>query len=273
MDIGKISAKLGRFLPNGSNPPPSPGLNDTQRMFIRWNAERLGIPEEESGRRFAMSMGAVKGGLSGTEYRAFNKLSYDIFQVFCNDSAKEIYAAYKMHGPMHFLRMLSYKEPVWNDEDTMVRKLLGRSRVDILDFGCGLAQRSRSLAAFLAKKGASVHLHLADIPTIRKDFLLWLGPKSGISIDFLDCTLENPIPDLPPCDLVLAIDFFEHVYDPVLYFERFDASMKGGSLIEADVADHEDEFMHVSPKLGKLRERIGSYGYKELIKSRLYEKT
>jgi hypothetical protein len=273
MKISKLYPKLERFLPGKTNgAPPSAILTDTQRMFIEWNAERLGVSEAESARRFASSMAAVKDGHSGSEYSSFCKVSYEIYQVFNNDSAREIYDSYRIHGPMHFLRMLGYKEPVWSEEDAIVRKLLGRSHVDILDYGCGLAQRSRSLATFLARKGVAVSLHLADIPTIRKEFLLWLGKKSGISIAFLECTAEKPIPDLPASELVFANDFFEHVFDPILYFERFHASLKSGGLIEANIDDQEEGYMHVSPNLGKVREKIRAYGYKELSKFRLYEK-
>ena len=247
-------------------------LTQTQQSFIAWNAERLGITPEESRKRYFESWGALEGGHAGNGYRAFNDTAYRLFQVFHNDGQAEIYEAYRMHAPMHCLRMLSYGEPTWRDEDVLVRKLSGRGRVDILDFGCGLAQRSRSLAVHLQGKGVPVRLFLADIPTIRKDFLLWLGEKAGTPTTFLPCTRETPIPELPACDLCLANDFFEHVHDPLLYFNRFHAALNPGGLMEADVADHEDIFMHVSPKLGMLRDRLRDLGYRVLVPDSIYGK-
>jgi SAM-dependent methyltransferase len=244
----------------------------TQRMFAQWNAERLNISLEESQRRYERSWTAVEGGHRGPRYRAFNELAYALFQVFCDDSQAEIYESSRLHGPMHFLRMLSSPDPKWSDQDALVKPLLDRSRVDILDYGCGLAQRSRSLADHLRERGVEARLHLADIPTIRKEFLLWLGEKTGIPTAFLDCTAATPIPELPPCDACFAMDFFEHVYDPVRYFDRMHASLRPRGVILADVQDHEAEFMHVSPRLGALRERFRGLGYAELVPGRVYAK-
>jgi SAM-dependent methyltransferase len=168
--------------------------------------------------------------------------------------------------------MLTYPEPRWFDEDAIVKRLLGRSSITILDFGCGLAQQSRTLAEYLRDKGLQVSVVLADIPTVRKDFLLWWGKNCQIPVTFLDCSVERPIPDLPPIDVCFALEFFEHVYDPVAYFTRIDQALAGGSILVTNLSDRHKEFMHVSPKLGPLREAVHARGYGEIFTNFIYQK-
>ncbi len=59
--------------------------------------------------------------------------------------------------------MLSYAEPVWVDRHPVVRQLKTMPDITILDFGCGLAQRSRSLATKLTGDGRQVTLGLANM--------------------------------------------------------------------------------------------------------------
>ena len=247
-------------------------LTDTQKMFLRWNAERLDISLEESKKRYFNSWSAIRRGHSGANYRAFCDLSYDIFQVLYNDTEREIYSSYKFYGPMHFLRMLSYPEPSWNKTNPVVQHFSDYSTVDIMDYGCGLAQSSRALARYLKAKGIIVNLVLIDIPTIRKDFLLWLGDEQNIKTTFLDCTATSPIPDLPKCDICFATEFFEHVYNPIRYFESIHTSLNSNSLIVTNVSDHRKEFMHVSTNLLNLRDKIRSLKYKELKPNQIFIK-
>jgi SAM-dependent methyltransferase len=263
--LGEIEVTAGDGAPPGE-------LTETQRLFLEWNAERLGIPLRESQSRYFHSWAALRGGHAGDSYRAFNDLSYRIFEPFFGDAEREVYDAYQFHGPMHFLRMLSYPEPHWRGEDELVRLLQGRARVDILDYGCGLAQRSRTLAAYLQERGVGVTLHLADIPTVRRGFLLWLGVKTGIATAFLDCVADAPLPDLPACDLCFANEVFEHVYDPLRHFAKIDAALRAGAVLETNVSDHAAEFMHVSPSLGALRDRLAGPGYEAIVANRLYRK-
>ena len=252
---------------------PPRALTQTQEMFIEWNAQRLNISVEASKTRYFVSWSALHNGHGGSEFRALNDLSYALFQVFSNDSAAEVYAAYALHAPMHFLRMLSYAEPHWREDDIVVQHLGRCSTVNILDYGCGLAQKSRTLAVYLANKGIAINLYLVDIPTIRKEFLLWWGKKAGISVTFFDCTADVPIPNLPPCDFCIATEFFEHVYDPVRYFDKIHAALRNTGLLETEISDHGDEFMHVSPNLKSVRDRIHELGYEELKQNVIFRKT
>ncbi len=244
----------------------------TQDYFVEWNAVRLGISREESRTRYIRSWNTVPHGHSGRTFENFHGRCYELFKVFADDSPKEVMEAYKMHGHVHFLNMLTYPEPRWFDDDAIVKRFRDRKTITILDFGCGLAQQSRTLAEYLLGKGLEVSLVLADIPTIRKDFLMWWGTRTGIPVTFLDCTVERPIPDLPPIDVCFALEFFEHVYDPVAYFARIDQALGSGGMLVTNMSDHHEDFMHVSPKLGGLRDAVRSRHFEEILANFIYRK-
>lgn len=265
----RLGGRDNSILLNGSDPEQ---LTTTQTQFIQWNAGRLGISEEESRRRYLQSWRSLEGGHRRQHYRRFNELSYELYQVFCDDSEAEIYSAYTLHAPMHFLRMLSYKEPTWDASDEIVSALGQHDTVDILDYGCGLAQQSRSLAGYLQTRGVKVSLTLVDIPTIRKQFLLWLGEQNALETRFLDSTPELPIPALPEVDICFATEFFEHVYDPLPCFRAIHGALRTGGLLVTNVGDHHQEFMHVSPALDALRREIDALGYEALQPRRLLRK-
>jgi SAM-dependent methyltransferase len=247
-------------------------LSRTQESFLEWNAQRLGITLADSRARYLNSWQAIPNGHNGKAFEKFHGQCYDIFRVFADDSPREVIDAYKLHGAVHFLTMLTYPEPEWFDNDVIVKQCLKKSAVRILDFGCGLAQHSRTLAEYLRAKGLQVQLVLADIPTVRKEFLIWWGQHCAIPLTFLDCTVEQPIPDLPPIDVCFALEFFEHVYDPVIYFKRIDAVLTPGAVLVTNFSDHHKEFMHVSPKLAPLREAVQRSHYEEIFANFIYRK-
>jgi SAM-dependent methyltransferase len=214
----------------------------------------------------------MREGHSGRAFEEFHGRCYDVFKVFADDSPREVIDAYKVHAYVHFLNMLTYPEPQWFDEDAIVRRLRDRLSISILDFGCGLAQQSRTLAEYLRGKGMQVSIVLADIPTIRKDFLIWWGKHREIPLTFLECTVERPIPSLPPIDVCFALEFFEHVYDPVAYFTCIDQAMTGNGLLVTNISDRHKDFMHVSPQLGALRQAVQASHYEEILPNFIYQK-
>jgi Methyltransferase domain len=154
----------------------------------------------------------------------------------------------------------------------IVRALVNRYEVSIVDFGCGLAQQSRALAEYLRDATVRVQLTLVDIPTLRQEFLLWWGGRAGISTTFLPCTAETPIPELPECDLCLAAGFFEQVHDPVGYFNRMDAKLAAGGLLITGIMNPPRDSIHASSQLGALRNRIVECGYETVVRDRILRK-
>jgi hypothetical protein len=268
----KAAALQGTGLVSSAPDRKAAAMTRTQEAFLHWNSERLGISLEESKRRYAASWAVLPEGHSGSEFGKFNGIAHEVFRVFFEDNATEVFETYRYHGPMHFLVMLTYPEPQWAATDLIVKHLSGRSEVSLLDFGCGLAQQSRTLAVYLRDHGIKVRLTLADIPTLRQDFLIWWGRRMEIPTTFLPCTVATPIPELPECDLCQATEFFEHVHDPVQYFDRIDAKLARDGLLVTGVMDHHADFMHVSPQLGALRTRIAERGYEELVIDRVLRK-
>ena len=247
-------------------------MTQTQKLFLEWNAERLGISLEESEERYDASWAVFKGGHSGRAFRAFRRRAYGVFRVLYDEQPDAVFETYRYHGSMQFLSMLTYPEPQWSPTDLVVRKLPQRPQVSILDLGCGLAQQSQTLAEYLRDHDVEVRLTLVDIPTLRQEFLVWWGERSGIATKFLECTAAVPIPELPECDICLATEFFEHVFEPVTYFDRVDARLSSGGLLVTSLADHPERFLHVSPKLDALRARVTQRGYEPLVPNRLFQK-
>jgi SAM-dependent methyltransferase len=247
-------------------------LSATQEMFVAWNAQRLGISRRRSRDRYLRSIAAFSGGARQVEYREFCLRSYELFQVFSDDSPGEVFAAYQRFAELHFLRQLSYREPQWRATHPMVCALAARDRVVLLDFGCGTAAASRALALYLAGRGVEVRLHLADIPTIRKDFLLWWGRTSGIPTTFVDCGPARPRPRIKGVDLCFATEVFEHLHDPMPALRWISGCLGRAGILVTDVRDHQEEFMHVRPKLGSLRRWLLEHGYAELHDHMVFRK-
>ncbi len=244
-------------------------LNRWQEAFIRWNAERLGMSEEESRARYLASAASVEGGHAGREFRRHCEVQHEVFRVLWSDAPGEVLDAYRFHAPMHFLRMIAYTEYIWEGNDPVVEALAELDTVTIVDYGCGLAQQSINLAR---RFNGSVDLFLVDIPTIRKEFLAWYAADLKIPCAFGDVTEADPIPTLPAHDLCIAEQVFEHVYNPNEVFEAIHATLRPGGFLKTNVADHKEEFMHVTPKLASLRQRIAELGYEVLVPDRMFKK-
>jgi SAM-dependent methyltransferase len=142
-------------------------------------------------------------------------------------------------------------------------------RISIVDLGCGLAQQSRALTEFLRDQGVKVSFALVDVETLRAAFLIWWGEKVNIRTSFLPCSASRPIPSLPEMDICYTTEFFEHVHDPLPYFEEINGKLLLGGLLVTGVMDQHAGLLHVSPHLAVLRARIDSLNYTELVDNRI----
>src|SRR5215510_12762820 len=75
-------------LVGAGHPPP---LNDYQRAFCAWNAQRLGLSADDGRRRFEASLRTFRGGHAGLPFRTFNDLSHSVHSVFATDNPDEVY--------------------------------------------------------------------------------------------------------------------------------------------------------------------------------------
>jgi SAM-dependent methyltransferase len=168
--------------------------------------------------------------------------------------------------------MLSYDVPQWPGHIPELTPLLEKSSSIIVDFGCGLAQVSISLALFLREKGSSPELFLADIPVPQLEFLRWFCRRFKLAAVIAECTTGNPLPQLPACDLLVATELFEHLHDPLRYLSAFCEAVKPGGFMLTNVGDHTPEFLHVTPDLASLREYLRKSGWRELRSNRIFQK-
>lgn len=247
-------------------------LNQWQQAFCEWNAERLGIPPVESVDRFKQSCAALKGGHGGRAFKLYGEIQHELLRPFASNRADEIVDAYKTHAQVHFLRMLSYPLPAWPDHIPELAPLFEKRALTIVDFGCGLAQTSISLAQFLQGRGRTLELFLVDLPVPQLEFLRWLCRRLKLPATIAECTPTAMLPPLPACDLLIATELFEHLHEPLGHLKAFTTAVRPGGFLLTNIADHESEFLHVTPKLAPLREFLRQHGWPELRPSRIYQK-
>lgn len=271
--MSKLSSAWRAFLERrfvrGAKPV---GLNPWQEAFCRWKAEQLGTELQDSFDRFNASWAALKGGHGGRQFKLFCELHHDLLRPFVDNRPAEIDRAYLTHAHLHFLRMLSYDIPQWPAHLPELAPMFDNSTPSIVDFGCGLAHTSISLALFLRGKGRSPELFLADIPVPQLEFLRWFCRRLKLSAVIAECTGSKPLPQLPACDLLVATELFEHLHEPLRYLAAFCEAVKPGGFLFTNVADHASEFLHVTPDLASLREYLRQLGWRELRSSRVFQK-
>jgi SAM-dependent methyltransferase len=248
-------------------------LNEWQSAFCVWMGERLGNGEAAMRQRLLKSINAIRDGHGGGDFRRFRMLSYDLYLPFAADTREEVVDAYHFHSHMHFLRFMSYPLPLWSADHPVVAGLAGRGDISIVDFGCGLAQNSISLARALKRQGKSVRLHLADVSRLQLEFLQWFCAREGLAAETFHCSTRTPFPPFTGVDVVFAEEVLEHVHDPVAYVEALERMTAPDGFFLADVNQHEDEFMHVSPDLNPAREKLLSLGYEEIAACRIFRKS
>jgi 2-polyprenyl-3-methyl-5-hydroxy-6-metoxy-1,4-benzoquinol methylase len=235
-------------------------LNVWQYAFVQWNSVRLDIPLEQSFSRYRHSWQGFAGGHAGSEFRTFCEKAHQAMAAFFDDSLPEVHNAYINHANLHCLRMLTYAIPSWSMQNPLLSRLNGKSSV-ILDYGCGLAQTSITLADALRKLGNSCEVVLCDIPSARLDFLKWFCERLHIPCSIRPITGPTTSPELPMSDLVIATEVLEHVYNPTELLGNLHNHLHPGGGIFTNVRDHQEEFFHVSCNLGECRKLIDHWGY------------
>jgi len=88
----------------------------------------------------------------------------------------------------------------------------------------------------------------------------------------MHCTPAEPLPALPPLDLCITTEVFEHLHDPIASLEATHKALKPSGFLYAGIHDLWPEFMHVSPDLSTCRDRLEMVRYDEVTPSLIFRK-
>ena len=142
-----------------------------------------------------------------------------------------------------------------------------------LDFGSGVGS-----GALLFGR-ANIEMTLADISTTLLDFARWRFHLRSLSAHFVDLN-STPLPD-GAFDMILAMDVFEHLVDPVEAVEQLWRALKQGGLLFARIHAETDPShpQHIAADFGPTFNRMAELGFVEKWRDRalwghvLFQKT
>lgn len=239
------------------------GRTTYRAEFAEFLAERRGAGMSEALEVIRRAEERFNGGWSGPEYRRFTELALETFRPLYDEGTDaELIRTYQVHAPADFMRMLSYDIPTEADLRPIVDALATRSSVQIVDYGCGLAQRTIAVARHLASRGVEASLTFVDISReLHQDFLQFVSVKYQIPHRFVAVTADDFYPTLPEHDYCDNVSVLEHVRDPLRVIENTHRALRPGGLFLAAVADEAEEMMHVSADLEPVRKRLAVLDY------------
>jgi SAM-dependent methyltransferase len=261
----------------GARPNPAPAFpgqptartTETYRQhFAEFVAVNRGIDASRALELVSRAEGQFLGGWGGQDYRRFTELALETFRpLYDETSDAELIRTYQFHGPVDFLRMIGYSIPTLQDIGPIIKRLAGNSKVEILDYGCGLAHRTFAVARYLLTRNVDVKLTFVDIQRdLHFDFLNFLCRKHGINHDFIEITAEELYPPLPAHDYSDNVSVLEHIRDPLAVIENTNRSLRPGGVFLAAIEDEIEEMMHISPNLKAVRDRLAALGYIQVAK-------
>ena len=142
-----------------------------------------------------------------------------------------------------------------------------------LDFGSGVGS-----GALLFRHG-NIETTLADISTTLLDFARWRFRLRSLPAHFVDLN-STPLPDAA-FDMILAMDVFEHLVDPVETVEQLWRALRQGGLLFARIHAETDPShpQHIAEDFGPTFARMAELGFVEKWRDRalwghvLFQKT
>jgi len=142
-----------------------------------------------------------------------------------------------------------------------------------LDFGSGVGS-----GALLFGR-ANIEMTLADISTTLLDFARWRFHLRSLPAHFVDLN-STPLPD-GAFDMILAMDVFEHLVDPLAAVERLWRALKQDGLLFARIHAETDPShpQHIAADFGPTFNRMAEMGFVEKWRDRalwghlLFQKT
>lgn len=231
--------------------------------FVEFISQKRNISIEQAEKLVECARAQFPGGWGGMEFRHFTELALETFRPLYDETSPDaLVETYRFHGPVDFLRMLSYPIPSELDLYSIVSKLSGKTTVDIVDYGCGLAHRTVMVSKILIAQGSQVRLHLVDIRRdLHCEFLDNLCRKFKIPYEFVEVSQNQFYPELPAHDYCDAVSVLEHIPEPLIVLNNIHSKLKPDGILLAAVEDEAREMMHVSPNLQSVRSRLSELGY------------
>jgi len=127
----------------------------------------------------------------------------------------------------------------------------GPAGLRLLDYGCGIADRSLAVA-----RRYRTRTILVDIDALTFRFACFRFEKAHLPYEPVPITEENLYPELPPCDFVIMFNVLEHLRDPIRALRNVRAALPVGGCVMINNITAErclDEWQHISPDMGGAR--------------------
>lgn len=257
-------------------------LNDVENELIDFLAERRGDGRDKTLGIYTELKS--KSGFGGKGFKEFCLKVLGLHAALYNmEDERQIIEFYRRVELLSLLRLASYsyrfdelpphymekriKGLLRGDKDAKHLSLTNRRRTErhaaslaemaggdpvVVDYGCGLAYLSFTIAGMYP----NAKVYLVDIDALPLAFAAYRFRRHGLDVEVIRVTPDNLYPGLPPHNICIATEVFEHVKRPGMLYDNITASMMPGGILHGDMSDHEADTLHISPSLGEVRARL-----------------
>ena len=233
-------------------------ITEWQQLFIEFIAYKRGIPIDQARQEYIDGWNSIPGGYRGPEFKRLIAQTADLASPLLGKTPEEVAKSYERFAELHLLRWTAYKLQLWPaQQEFLMEKRKHCSAFYIVDYGCGDAQKSLSLAKELISWDAYVNITFIDVPTLRKDFVLWATDQIGADSCWVDSSSKGPGERygdvIEAADVIIAWEVLEHVFNPEHTMSMILRSLGTHGHLVANINDHGREYFHVSTDLSKVR--------------------
>ena len=266
-------------------------LNEVETDFIEFMAARRNKPAAELEEVFRRTK--ARFGFSGPDYAKLTGQIPRLYRImFDTTTAEETVKCYRAHELLHLFAYLSYTYPKpkssllrdfrrdlkkgeWRNMHNFLKRKLSRGKkqtgvhlgppgvaqflidsIDgppvVVDYGSGLAYVSYEIA----QANREAKIFLVDIDCLVLEFAEFRLKKIGADVQTIAVTETNLHPVLPEHNICIASEVMEHIDQPLVAYENICHAMQAGGILYGGFEDHQPNMFHISPDLGRLRERI-----------------
>jgi hypothetical protein len=225
-----------------------------ERDFREELCEFFGAKEED-----LQELEQQKGSFSSRDFQLFVYAFFDghtaddrdLFKAY--SEAAFYYSIMLGIGCPRYATLFPFLEHVVNST-----KGLGRRPVAV-DYGCGVGDTAILLGSY------GFDVHVVDLPDRKTEFALWRLKRRGYHPKWIPVTADDPYPCLPkPTDVVVTIEVWEHLRDPIKALENINQSTVPGlsHLMNTNINfDYEPEGDHLKQgiDLGRSSEYVSLY--------------